>query len=152
MSSKRAAGSGGFSLIELMVAVTIVGVLAAIAIPSYSNYVLRARRSEGLQALTQYRQTLERCYSQNFTYVGCPITTITGVATTVCPGPTTTEHGYYTMTCTPITATTFVLQAKTTGSQTADTGCDRLTVSNNGTQTALDSGGADATQRCIGSH
>ena len=151
MSSKRAAGSGGFSLIELMVAVTIVGVLAAIAIPSYSNYVLRARRSEGLQALTQYRQTLERCYSQNFTYVGCPIT-IAGVATTVCPGPTTTEHGYYTMTCTPITATTFVLQAKTTGSQIADTGCDRLTVSNNGTQTALDSGGADATQRCIGSH
>ena len=149
MSSKRAAGSGGFSLIELMVAVTIVGVLAAIAIPSYSSYVLRAHRSEGLQALTQYRQTLERCYSQNFTYVGCPIT-IAGVATTVCPGPTTTEHGYYTMSCPASSANTFTLQAQTAGVQIKDTGCDKLIVSNNGTQTAQDSGGADASLHCFG--
>ena len=149
MATKHVIGTAGFSLIELMVAVTVVGILAAIAIPSYSSYVLRAHRSEGLQALTQYRQNLERCYSQNFTYVACPIT-IAGVATTVCPGPTTTEHGYYTMSCPASSANTFTLQAQTAGVQIKDTGCDKLIVSNNGTQTAQDSGGADASLHCFG--
>ena len=43
--------SGGFTLIELMIVVTIIAIISAIAVPSYNNYVLRAKRSEGRAAL-----------------------------------------------------------------------------------------------------
>jgi type IV pilus assembly protein PilE len=51
----------GFSLIELMMAVAIVGILAAIAVPSYTAFVRQSNRTDAVRALTLDAQALERC-------------------------------------------------------------------------------------------
>lgn len=58
----------GFSLMELMIVVAIVGILAGIAYPSYQNYVLRSGRADGQAKLMEIMQAQERFYSQNQTY------------------------------------------------------------------------------------
>ena len=60
--------SSGFTLIELMIAVAIVGVLAAIAYPSYIEYVKKGRRAELMVQMLKTRQLMERYYTENRTY------------------------------------------------------------------------------------
>lgn len=55
----------GFTLIELMITVAIVGILAAIALPSYSSYVAKARRADARTQLTQAAQFMQRFYAAN---------------------------------------------------------------------------------------
>lgn len=65
MISKSSARVRGVTLIELMVTVTIVGVLAAIALPSYTSYVARARRADARAQLVQAAQFMQRFYAAN---------------------------------------------------------------------------------------
>ncbi len=58
----------GFTLIEVMIVVVIVGILASIAYPSYQNYVLRTNRAEGAAHILRVLQAQERHHSQNMTY------------------------------------------------------------------------------------
>ncbi len=58
----------GFTLIELMIVVLIVGILGAIAYPNYSDYVLKSRRSDGMDALTSAMQKQEMFYANNAAY------------------------------------------------------------------------------------
>lgn len=60
--------SKGFTLVELMIVVAVIGILSAIAYPSYSEYVLRGRRAEGRTALTDLMQQQEKYFTQNNTY------------------------------------------------------------------------------------
>ena len=64
----RTAGQRGFTLIELMITVAIVSVLAAIAYPSYAEYMDRSRRSEAQGILMESAQWMERFYAENFRY------------------------------------------------------------------------------------
>ncbi len=59
----------GFTLIEIMVVLAIVGLLAAMTYPSYAGYLVKARRLEGQTALLDAMQKQERYYSQHNTYV-----------------------------------------------------------------------------------
>ncbi|NAW33275.1 prepilin-type N-terminal cleavage/methylation domain-containing protein [Halomonas alimentaria] len=61
----------GFTLIELMIAVAVIGILASIAYPSYQRYVQDARRTEAKSALLDVAGAMERCRSANFTYTNC---------------------------------------------------------------------------------
>ena len=84
----------GFSLIELLVTVTIVGILASVAVPAYQNYVIRAKVSEAQSALFQGRSRMEQFFQDNRTYVGapCPANTANFAFDCVTIPPTATTY------------------------------------------------------------
>lgn len=93
----------GFTLIELMIVVAIVGILAAIAAPSYTNYLRRGRVAEAVATLSTMRATLEQYFQDNRTYVGACANG------TVAPLPAATPH--FTFACPTLSATGYSITA-----------------------------------------
>ncbi len=115
----------GFTLVELMIAVAVIGILAAIALPAYQQYVREARRSEGQAVLLEIQQLQERHRINSPTYA-----TSTAGLSSVGPVPTS-DH--YTFQVLSATATTYSLAAdvRTGSPQQSDTACAQMTINQN---------------------
>jgi type IV pilus assembly protein PilA len=70
----------GFTLIELMIVIAIIGILAAIAIPAYQNYTIRAQVTEGLSLAAGWKTAISEYYAQNGSFPQCSNTTNAGAA------------------------------------------------------------------------
>jgi len=66
--SRRARQNRGFSLIELMIVIVIAGILTAIAVPSYSRYVIRSKRAAAYSCMTQISALMEQVYADSFKF------------------------------------------------------------------------------------
>ena len=82
----------GFTLIELMIVVAIIGILAAIAIPSYQNYVKKAKFSEVISMTGGYKTAVELCYNETGVAVGASATAC-GASSNGVPAPITAATG-----------------------------------------------------------
>jgi len=103
----------GFTLVELTIAVAVVGILAAVALPSYREHVAASRRADARSALLSIAQLMERNYTERFTYAGVSLGA-TGLY------PSTSPQGYYTLSIASQDANGFSLLATRTGAQVGD--------------------------------
>ncbi len=123
----------GFTLIELMIVVAIIGILATIAYPSYQDSVKKSRRADAKSALMGFVNAMERYYTENNTYCDAAATGETAV--TGC-GTSTPDTGkpaifadeapldgttkYYDLTIQAVSQTTYTLRATPKGAQNGD--------------------------------
>ncbi len=119
--------SKGFTLIEVMIVVALVGILSVVAFSSYTNNVIASKRSEGRAGLTATAASLEKCKSLYGVYdhANCNV-----LATIL------TETNLYSIDTTTRTPTTFTLVATAVGSQVRDADCTSLSLTNTGIKTA----------------
>lgn len=136
----------GFTLVELMVVVTVVAILAAIALPAYRDQVRRANRSEGQSMLQNAAAAQERFFSNNNTY-SANMTQLGFIA-----NPAISENGYYSVSAAAcaggVIATCYVVTAQNQGGQEDDNRCESMTLDNRGSKGATDAGGGDTTAQC----
>jgi type IV pilus assembly protein PilE len=138
---RRAIVPRGFTLVELAVALLVVGILASIAYPSYLQYARRANRGDATRSIMFTAQQLERCYSQTYSYLGCPNITY---------GAGPSPNNYYTITTTALAApNSYSITAVPNGPpQNNDGQCTSFTLQSNGAQT---NAGTGTVQQCWGS-
>jgi type IV pilus assembly protein PilE len=115
----------GFSLIEVMIAVAIVAILVAVALPSYQRYVIRTGRTEARTLMVEVAALQERFRYNNPGYA----TSLGDLGLTT---PLETENRRYVVTMNPATATAFTLVATRQNSQASDAECGNLTLTNAG--------------------
>jgi len=141
--------AGGFTLIELMVTVAIVGILAAIAYPSYRESIAKGRRAKLTTQMLAAQQFMERWYSENYDYsrntAGTLVTAATQFPARFEKVPP--EGGqYYSLTLTATAQNSYTMTAAPMGAMSGDR-CGSFTLNNNGTK-GLTGGSTSDVESC----
>lgn len=111
--------SKGFSLVEIMITVAIIGVVAAIAFPAYQGYIQDTYTAQAVSDLKACAMNVERYYSNGFTYVGAD--------TGVCNANSPTEGApQYAISFPTLTSSTYVLRATPVGGSCGSGDCIEL--------------------------
>ncbi|MBL4607775.1 MAG: type IV pilin protein [Pseudomonadales bacterium] len=139
----------GFTLIEVMIVVSIIGILASIALPSYQNSVSKARRTDAMSALQGLAQAMERHYMTAGAYTAAAA----GAADTGAPtifstkSPIDGSQTFYNLTISVATPTTYTLTADPANGQEGD---GNITLSQTGARgwDKDDDGAYAATENC----
>lgn len=139
----------GLTLIELIVVMIVVAILAAIAIPSYRNYVIRSQRADAKDALLALATAQEKHYLQCNIYAN-GIAGATDCAAGNLQGTATSQNGWYALAIDAADATSFTVSAVAVAgeNQFQDTACRTYRVTDRGVRTADDAGGGDNTAEC----
>jgi type IV pilus assembly protein PilE len=125
-------GQKGFTLVELMIVVAIIGILAAIVVPSYREYVQRARAADATGVVADMRIKMEQCFQDNRDYTLCGAQ---------CNAPAGTNTTYFGFACSAgPTALTYTIAA--TGAGTMAGYVYSINEQNVKSSTTADSGGS----------
>ena len=112
--------SKGFTLIEIMITIAIIGVITAVAWPSYERYQEKGRRADGISALLQNSANLEKCFINHgaYNHARCNVSV---------PSPSSSTENYYTIAIVRA-ADTYTITATPKNAQAGDAECATLTV------------------------
>lgn len=148
----------GFTLIDLMIAVAIVGILSALAFPSYMSSVRKSNRADAKAELMEIAQRLQRCYTAYARFDDPNDQDRCAVYEQLEEGAqkiVTRGRGLYEIKLVDDgdadnDATTYLLEATPTAglTQTKDDDCQKFQLAQNGIQTAFDKNNADSTDKC----
>lgn len=129
----------GFTLIEIMIVVAIIGILTGIALPAYQAYIQKGRRADAAGALSRVMQEQERYRSSNSSYG-----TLSNLGLSATSG-----EGHYTIAVSGNSGSGYTATATATGQQASDTACATMSVVvASGNVTYQKNGAADTAHTC----
>lgn len=133
----------GFTLLELMVTISIVGITAAIALPTYRESVLKTNRSDAQISMTGLATLQERFYFTHNRYTGDFADLIAGAQ----PGdPVISERGHYSIAlAASANGREWTMEATAINKQAEDHNCAKMAVTSKGQKTSFDSSAAAST-------